>query len=529
MTQTNTRSDRLLLEEEIWGFRLYEEPAMITLLEFLFATCRGGLLNSSSDWQHMPEITGPSHLLLRTLIFNNPMLEISNDWDDWEEFFQDKVISKSPLLKDWTSKELKSTFKSFENFRNVINLIQASTVNDGKKNRKWTNRFLFPWDQEQVFPDVKEVKHDDSNLTLARNFFGHTGEIAYLLLRLADNKEDLQKLIDLRFKGCRHTMAKVCKCLEGNWASKAIIQASGAYLPKDCIDDKKTKLRANRLCDDLISLLELNLTTEDMVDPMSRIIGIHLACYQIERAQHLAIDPRLKGNNRPFFLCEAMQKQSSAIRRESKASWQHNGKLCRQVLLETFKTRFTRVESISQEEKFWACLEEFIPGAKTFRTESHEEEIQRGNFSNLKSEIQEALEKKFDRHSGIFHKTITVSIGLTTSQNTNSFRYAPSDEFLFALALANVRDKHMPFRDFLDLLYEKYGLVFDEKCEEKARPRLKPGQECSVARIETKDLQDNADRLLNQMMSLGLLRHLSDGCDYVTNPYFKVKSEKNVR
>lgn len=527
MTKANNTSDRLNLEEVIWGFRLYEETAMITLLEFLFATCRGGLLNTSSDWRHMPEISGPSHLLLRTLIFNNPMLETSNDWDDWEILFQEKVTSKSPLLKDWTSKELKLIFTSFENFRNVINLIQASAVNEGKKNRKWTNRFLFPWAQEQIFPDVKEAKNNDSNLTLARNFFGHTGEVAYLLLRLADNKGILQNLIDQRFKGCKHTMAKVCKYLEGSWAAKVKLQASGAYLPEDCISDSTTRPRANRLCDDLIALLSLNITTEDIIDPMSRIIGMHLACYQIERAQHFAIDPRLKGNGRAFFLCEAMQKQNSAIRRESKASWQHNGKLCRQVLLETFKTRFTQAESSAQEEKFWSNLEELIPGAQAFRTETNEVDIQSGNFNRLKSEIQETLEKKFDRHSGIFHKTITASIGLTTSRNTNSFRYAPSDELMFALALATVRDKHMPFRDFLDLLYEKYGLVFDEKCEEKAKP-MKLDEERANARIETKDLQDNADRLLNQMMSLGLLRHLSDGCDYVTNPYFKFKSEENV-
>lgn len=108
---------------------------------------------------------------------------------------------------------------------------------------------------------------------------------------------------------------------------------------------------------------------------------------------------------------------------------------------------------------------------------------------------------------------MTQSIGLTSKLYTNSYRYFPSDEFLLAVVLATVRAEHMLFDEFLDCLYEKYGLVFNSDCAEKAHR----------AQTIRNDLSANTDHLLKQLRSLALLKHLSDSCDYVINPYYQAQ------
>ena len=527
-----TGSDIPDLEEDLWGFRFYEGAAIVHLLEFLFATCRAGLTQTIEDRIATPEIQGPSHLVLRSLVFNNPMLETTSGWDDWEKAYTSKITGKSHLLKDWNGTYLRETFESFEDFQSAVRLVQTSAIKVTDKDRKWSNQFLFPWNQEQIFPDIKVDRSkstEEARVALARNHFGHTGELIFLLLTLADGRAGLQEKIDRRFKHNLNVMSKICAYLEGPWARKFQIHigANSSRLPKDVLSasntvDTMTKRRANLLCEDLSAVLDLNLTTEDIVDVMARILGIHAACFQMERAMRFAEDPRLKGNGHPYFLCEALQKETSAIRRASKTNFQMNSQLCRQVLLETFNRRFDEIEAAPFGEKRLELFKEKLCLPSNYGTEEERERIIKNPIlSDIRKILQERLLKKFDKHCGKFLGDITKSIGLCTRRNTNTFRYAASDELLFSLALATVRGNHMPFRRFLDLLYEKYGLVYEDECRKKMLLSVPNLTGDTADRLESKDLSDNVDRLLEQMMSLGLLRHLSDGCDYVTNPYFR--------
>lgn len=192
----SSNKDVLRLEEELWGFRLYEETAMIALLEFLFMTCRGTLHVVHEGKPSTPLITAPSHLLLRMIVFYNPMLETSRDWEEWETAFKAQFNGTGTPLANWNASKLRETFGEFKHFQRLVRTIQASSDNTSAK-RQWQNRFLFPWDREQIFPDIKvNLDKVTSTLNPARNFFGHTGEIGYLLLTLSKRREKLQDLID---------------------------------------------------------------------------------------------------------------------------------------------------------------------------------------------------------------------------------------------------------------------------------------------------------------------------------------------
>lgn len=207
MANTNDINGEVLqLEEELWGFRLYdEETALITLLEFLFLAGHCKFDVENSELRYTPLYRGPSHLFLRTVLFNNPKLETSSGWDEWETSFREQNEDTAGFKKSWSADSLKKSFGEFENFRKAVRLLRSASDSD-ESDRKWTFRFLFPWSQAQIFPDIKE-KPNREGFSCPRNRFGRTGETAWLLARLSLEKETLYKELQNRFEKPKHPLA----------------------------------------------------------------------------------------------------------------------------------------------------------------------------------------------------------------------------------------------------------------------------------------------------------------------------------
>ena len=92
--------------------------------------------------------------------------------------------------------------------------------------------------------------------------------------------------------------------------------------------------------------------------------------------------------------------------------------------------------------------------------------------------------------------------------------YAPTDALLKTLVLANVSHR-MEYKEFLDLIFTRYGLVFGEREAE---------QVLLHEDFEKKAFQTNSHRLEHRLSSLGMLRRLSDACAYVQNPLARGQS-----
>ena len=73
----------------------------------------------------------------------------------------------------------------------------------------------------------------------------------------------------------------------------------------------------------------------------------------------------------------------------------------------------------------------------------------------------------------------------------------------------------MELHQFLSLLWQRYALIFGDR---EAESVLQKDE------FEKKAFQANARRLEHRLASLGLLKRLSDGCAYVTNPYARKES-----
>ena len=132
----------------------------------------------------------------------------------------------------------------------------------------------------------------------------------------------------------------------------------------------------------------------------------------------------------------------------------------------------------------------------------------------LMAALKEDAKKRHKQHVANVHRSYGRAIGLVSKRGTNKLRYAPSDELLKSLILANVR-RRMEFGEFLSLLYQRYGLVFGER---EASLVLDANE------YEVKPFKANAKRLEQRLGSLGLIKRLSDGCAYIMNPYTREES-----
>ena len=77
----------------------------------------------------------------------------------------------------------------------------------------------------------------------------------------------------------------------------------------------------------------------------------------------------------------------------------------------------------------------------------------------------------------------------------------------------------MEFGEFLRRLFVKYRLVIGAREAE---------QVLAADDVNSSAFQDNARRLEQRLVSLGLLRRLSDACAYVENPYWKQRPKDGV-
>jgi hypothetical protein len=103
---------------------------------------------------------------------------------------------------------------------------------------------------------------------------------------------------------------------------------------------------------------------------------------------------------------------------------------------------------------------------------------------------------------------LATGCGLASKRGTNRYRYAPTDELLRTLVLANVTS---PIEEsaFLRLLHKRYRLVIG--------PSEAKGELLSYLFDET-DFKKNRDRFAQHLIGMGLAQRMSDACTYIINP-----------
>jgi hypothetical protein len=123
--------------------------------------------------------------------------------------------------------------------------------------------------------------------------------------------------------------------------------------------------------------------------------------------------------------------------------------------------------------------------------------------------LVEKVESRHDQHFGKIHVSWSRAIGLSSRRLARRTRYAPNDRLLKTLVISVV-DERMQFDEFLGELRTRYGLVIgDAEGAHLVKAKL----------VDQGALSENRANLEARLVSLGLVRRLSDSCSFVENPF----------
>jgi hypothetical protein len=494
-------SIKLWLDEQVWGHRLWDSQSpWLIFLEFLNVAdaCerRGNLLADEAPY---PLIYQPRRrMFLRNILFYSDDVEQVADehsdtrraWEEWLKRIQDTATGiPRPDFSYLTDR-----FYSYADFAEVVRLLRATAV-ERQSNKRWTSRFIFPFGAHALYIDLHATP---SGLSREYINFGRSGELLYLMLARSCRREQIAPHVRKIVNG-NDKWDRLVAALQPDDDDDQERSGSSCYLPyqRHPIFDG--------LADDWLAMFRLGLPEFDAYPHLVTLGALHLLRY------HLSVASTWTGDDgQPYLVCEIIAPKKTLVREVSLRTYGQNDSLSARAV-EQFIDRISNSaawrRAVSSGE--FAQCQEVLREAISWEDSRHSSDPD-AVLANLKIE---AL-KGHQRHAAQIHRTYGREIGLVSRRGTNRFRYAPTDQLIKTLLLATV-DHRMEFGDFLHRLFVKYRLVIGAREAEQVLP---------ADEFDSSAFQDNARRLEQRLVSLGLIRRLSDACAYVENPYRKAES-----
>ena len=495
------------LDEQIWGHRIYTQSPWLLFLEFagVAEACRRehGLFVENSAYYPL-EYIPYQRMMLRNILWNNEAIRLTDQenpdsdtaWGVWLASMRSSAQGVSK--RDFSY--LKSRFKTFREFATLVQMLQRDAAVEGDSNKRWTSRFIFPFGPNALYEDVNIKKNNP-----AREYinFGRTGELLYLMLSRSTAATKLAPWLTALLVG-DNNWNRLLGLLQPTDPEHVTLKGK-SYLPY------KFHASFDSLGEDWLQVFELELPGFDQVEHLVTLGALHVMLYQLQVATQWLVSD----NRRPYFVCEVIAPKKTLTRQQSILNYQDNNVLTTKAVnayltrIETSKAwQAALAESASPGETFARCRQILVE--EVWWGKKKEYNGERSPAKLLRS-LREVALRRHRRVVANVHRIYGREIGLVSRRGTNRFRYAPSDTLLKTLLLANVK-KRMELREFLELLFQRYGLVFAPREAKQVLDGADFDQEAFTA---------NSSRLEQRLSSLGLLRRLSDGCAYVINPYAK--------
>jgi hypothetical protein len=495
---SSDQSSSMWVDEAIWGHRLYDEqlPWMV-LLEFLnvfhYELEKGRAFEESNGFNTL-KYRAAQRLYLRNILFNNPrlpeiLLNFPSDAGRWDEWLQRMKSAQGIAHPDFSY--LKARFHTFEDFNEIVSLIRSTSL-EVNSNKRWTSKFVFPYGRDCLYEDLD--KNASSN---DRRFFGRTGEMLYLMLCRASRKAELRVALNERLSQTDATWDTIVKSLQPADEDHMSAERANAFLPytsHQCF---------NELADDWLATLRLSIPGFDVLPHLVNLAGLHLLKYQLTVSrQSLGLSGGVN------LICEVVVPKKTLVREVSCDLYQENNLLPARAV-EAF---ISNIENSSDWQNALSEGDSFEKCSSILRNKARWGEDYEGprDPQQLIAALRQAAMKRHRQHVANIHRNYGREVGLVSRRGTLKLRYAPTDSLLRTLLFATV-EKRTELHQFLDTLFQRYGIVFGDKEAEKVLAR---------DQLDKKAFQANSRRLEQRLASLGLLKRLSDGCAYVINPYW---------
>jgi hypothetical protein len=497
------RDNSMWVDEQMWGHRLWDSQSpWLLFLEFLNVAEAGHRNGHLFQNGTHPLLFKPyKRLHLRNILFNNEVLtqiaerhpDSNSAWTAWLDWMS--VNAKGIVPRDFSY--LKGRFHSFQQFVSLVGILRGSAV-ESETNKRWSSRFVFPFGPNAVYEDLDITAA--GKVSRQYIYFGRTGELMYLMLCRSKRRDELASRFAAMLSG------------QNQWNKLLVLfQPSGG-------EDQETRTGSflpysehpvfDLLADDWLHVLSLELPGFDALPHLVTLGVFHVMLYQLRVSSSLLSKPL-------HFICEVVAPKKTLVRELSAFNYQENS-LLSQKAVEAYLAGITTSDrwqqAKSQASAFAACkaiLEEQV------RWPNDPEDYEGCSEPDaLAAELRRAAIARHKQHVASVHRQYGRDVGLVSKRGTNRLRYAPTDALLKTLVLANV-SRRLEYKEFLDLLFTRYGFVMGEREAERV---------LSHEDFEKKAFQTNSHRLEQRLSSLGMLRRLSDACAYVQNPLARGQS-----
>lgn len=490
-------SNSMWIDEQIWGHRLWDSTSpWLIFLEFLGvaeARDREGHLLDDEGRPYPLAFKPARRMYVRNLLYNNESLaRISAEgladsaaWDKWLP-----LIAKSAQgIPKSDFSYLRNRFGSFRDFATLIDMLRSSTIENGS-NKRWSSRFVFPFGRHALYEDLNV-----RNGSAAREYinFGLPGELVYQMICRSSSVDELRPHLAAAFDG--DPCDKLLSLLEPTYDEDRETRGN-SYLPY------ASHPSFDRLATDWLELFRRGLPRFDAYPHLARLGALHLLKYQMDVAAEVA------GDSQSFLICEIVASRRTPVRELSISSFQRNDSLPQRAV-EAYVSAIGASDAwqsaLVGDSPFHDCRAVMVEQA---RWPDEDDYTGPQEPTELLTSLRRAAVARHRQHVANVHRSYGSGAGLVSRRGTTQLRYAPTDGLLKTLILANVRVR-MNYAEFLELLFERYGLVIGER----EAARVLPSDD-----FDRKSFQNNSNRLQRRLRTLGMLRRLSDACAYVENP-----------
>jgi len=483
------------LQELLWFHRIKpDQDKELLTLEFL-NVCSSHYSNGHLFDKEITTADYCKDLQLRNILYNFPELDdIVQSSDDennkWKEI-ESQLNKKLEISFDYSY--LKAHFQSVELFFISISLLRKASMGINTS-RRWTSKFLFPFSFKTLFVDLDNRKSH----SMDRRFFSRGGEVLYLMISRGKNAGLLKELIQTVY---------VNSSQNKRWNSLLAILRNNenTYLKNTNLGFLGADSHAifDQLVDDLIALLSSDIPHNDIFEYFSSISAFYMVHYILTVAMQNTKISFLKNDmEKIVYPVELLAPRSDHVRRSSRQIYKINENLPQEALKKVFEQYMTTLADIKDKELLLKKLDTEL----NYKDED-EHFTEEFDLNKIKGKIWARITKKAKADLLPIHRILLKGTGLASVKKTNSYRYLANDDWLKTLVLINI-DKRMPFHQFIDLLYERYGFIISNKH--------------SVLLMESyseNDFKKNESRLFERLQALGLLESKSDGYAYVINQY----------
>jgi len=484
------------LQELVWFHRIKEDQDKeLLILEFL-NVCANHAKEGKLFDKELSTVNYRKDIQLRTILYNFPELESiykspGDDTSKWE-----KITStlQQKLEKPLDYSYLPERFDSIETFVLSVSLLRKASLGISTS-RRWTSKFIFPFSFDTLFADVDNRKE---TFSMDRRFFSRGGEVLYLMVSRGKNIDELKTLIQHIFENPSQNK---------RWNALVSIFRSDEAIVKEPVRMGFLQLDSHQvydqLVDDLIALFRAKIPHNDLFYHFASIASFYMVHFILTvAAQNLKSSLIKDGTYKVVYPVELLASRSDHVRRASRQIYKINEELPIKALELILEEYLKKLVDVNDKDTLLKMLNDDLNYTNDDNRYTDDIELE-----ELRKDIWKGVYAKAKNELLPIHRVLLKDAGLASAKKTNSYRYLANDEWLKTLVLINVSER-MPFDEFIEVLYEKYGFIVSNKH--------------STLLIETysdNDFKKNETRLFERLRALGLLESKSDGYAYVLNRY----------